>query len=84
MLERGRTVRRLNKIGRFSVIALLAVAPSCVFAEERSVTSQSYVDAKDALKQNIQIGAAPVGNTESADTGKILVVDEDGKIAIEG
>ena len=75
-------MRCLNKVRKFSMIALLAAAPSFGFAEERSVTSQSYVDAKDALKQNIQIGAAPVGDTESTDAGKILVVDEDGKIAI--
>ena len=33
-------------------------------------------------KQDKQIGAAPVGNANSNDAGKVLVVDNDGKIAI--
>ena len=35
-----------------------------------------------ALKQNRQIGASPVGNANSTDAGKILVVGNDGKIAM--
>ncbi len=34
------------------------------------------------LKQNRQIGASPVGNANSTDAGKVLVVGNDGKIAM--
>ena len=35
-----------------------------------------------ALKQNRQIGASPVGNANSTDAGKVLVVGNDGEIAM--
>lgn len=35
-----------------------------------------------AKKQDKQVGAAPVGNADSADTGKLMIVGTDGKIAM--
>lgn len=67
-------MRCLNKVRKFSMITLLAAAPSFGFAEERSVTSQSYVDAQDALKVNIAQGSGNVGKT--------LVVNSSGNLEL--
>ena len=81
MVRKWEAMNYLQKFRKISVFALLVVMPSVTFASS-VVTSQTYVDMQDGLKQDIQIGAAPVGNANSTDAGKVLVVDTDGKISM--
>ena len=83
MARKWEAMSYLHKMGKISIISVLLVVPSVTFANT-VVTSQTYVDMQDSLKQDIQIGAEPVGNADSADAGKILVVDTDGKISMGG
>lgn len=81
MVRKWEAMNYLQKLGKISMLSLLMAVPSVAFANT-VVTSQTYVDMQDELKQNIQIGAVPVGNANSTDTGKVLVVDTAGKISM--